>query len=94
MRASLRSRPIYGREFFPDLISDPFRHGLFIAFLVSAILLLIAAWASLLRGDKFVHEDAHAHHETPMEALAHEGAALSAPALLDADRDSVRITDS
>ena len=34
---------IYGQQFFPHLISEPFRHGLLIAFSASIIMLLIAA---------------------------------------------------
>jgi hypothetical protein len=40
-----------GREFFPDLISGPFNDGLFIVFATAAVLALVAAVASLLRGD-------------------------------------------
>jgi MFS family permease len=47
-----------GKTFFPHLISEPFRHGLAIAFGVSIVMLLIAALASQLRGTKFVHADA------------------------------------
>jgi len=80
---------IYGQQFFPHLISDPFRHGLTIAFTAAIIMLLIAAGASLMRGEKFVHEDAasQAHHDTLLEAVEREGGALTTPALLDADHD-------
>jgi MFS family permease len=49
-----------GRTFFPQLISEPFRHGLAIAFGVSIAMLLIAAVASLLRGERYVHAEAMA----------------------------------
>ena len=39
-----------GREFFPDLISGAFHHGLVLVFAVSAALAVIAAIVSLLRG--------------------------------------------
>jgi MFS family permease len=39
-----------GREFFPDLLSGPFHHGLVVVFGVAAALGLLAAFASLLRG--------------------------------------------
>lgn len=39
-----------GREFFPDLLSGPFHHGLVVVFGVAAALGLLAALASLLRG--------------------------------------------
>ncbi|HTP17754.1 MAG TPA: MFS transporter [Streptosporangiaceae bacterium] len=41
---------ITGREFFPDLISGPFHHGLVVVFAVAAGLAGLAALASALRG--------------------------------------------
>ncbi|WP_264066580.1 MFS transporter [Mycolicibacterium komossense] len=41
---------IIGHEFFPDLISAPFHHGLTVVFIASALLALLAAAASLSRG--------------------------------------------
>jgi MFS family permease len=75
---------IYGQKFFPGLIADPFRHGLFIAFGASIVMLLIAAGASLMRGERYVHED-EPRHESLVQATAREGAALSVPAVLSAD---------
>ncbi len=72
-----------GRTFFPNLISGPFMHGLLIAFGASIVMLLIAAGASLMRGEKYVH--AEAHHDTVGEAVAREGGALSVPAVLGED---------
>ncbi len=46
-----------GKRFFPELIGTPFLKGLRIAFTASLIMCLIAAWASWLRGAKYVHED-------------------------------------
>ena len=69
---------IYGREFFPNLISDPFRHGLLIAFTASIIMLLLAAAASLMRGKRFVH--AEAEHKI-VDGMAREGDALAVPAV-------------
>ena len=43
-------RVITGREFFPELISSPFEHGLTIVFSVSAGLAFISAIASWSRG--------------------------------------------
>jgi MFS family permease len=48
---------ITGKEFFPELISDPFIDGLRIAFTASLIMCLVAAWASWLRGGKYVAAD-------------------------------------
>jgi len=74
---------IYGQAFFPHLISEPFRHGLLIAFSASVLILLVAAAASLMRGERFVH--AQAGHETIAEATAREGDALAVPAVLGED---------
>jgi MFS family permease len=73
------SASIYGQSFFPNLISDPFRHGLAIAFTASIIMLVIAAAASLMRGERYVHEDEHA--PSIAEATAREGDALAVPAV-------------
>jgi MFS family permease len=43
-----------GREFFPHLIASPFHVGLTIAFTVAALLSLVAAFASALRGGRDV----------------------------------------
>jgi MFS family permease len=47
-----------GRSFFPTLISQPFSHGLFVAFGFATAACLVAALASLLRGGKYVHIEA------------------------------------
>jgi hypothetical protein len=52
---------LVGKEFFPSLISHPFRHGLIYVLTFAAVMCLIAALASWLRGGKFVHEEAHGH---------------------------------
>jgi MFS family permease len=44
-----------GREFFPHLISGPFHHGLLVVFSAAALLAVLAALASLLRGERYVH---------------------------------------
>jgi len=49
---------LVGREFFPDLISVPFHHGLVIVFAVSAALAALAGLASLLRGARPAAADA------------------------------------
>jgi hypothetical protein len=81
-----------GTTFFPHLISGPFMHGLLIAFGASIVMLVVAAAASLMRGERFVHDEAHGvagataegqHHESVGEALAHEGESLAVPALLE-----------
>ena len=48
---------ITGQRFFPDLISAPVHSGLVVVFLAAAGLALVAALASALRGDRYVHAD-------------------------------------
>ena len=48
-----------GGEFFPQLISGPFHSGLVVVFTAAAIMSVIGALASLMRGRRYVHgEDA------------------------------------
>ena len=53
-----------GKQFFPELISGPFHHGLNIVFIMAICLLIIAAGVSLLRGGRYVYEE-HALAEQP-----------------------------
>jgi MFS family permease len=53
-----------GKQFFPELISGPFHHGLNIVFVMAICLLVIAAGVSLLRGGRYVYEE-HAPAEQP-----------------------------
>ena len=46
-----------GKTFFPQLISQPFHHGLVIVFLMAISVLIIAAGASAFRGGRYVHEE-------------------------------------
>ncbi len=50
-------RALTGRMFFPHLISVPFHHGLMVVLAVATGLSVIAAFASLLRGGRYVHPD-------------------------------------
>lgn len=63
-----------GKTFFPQLIAQPFHHGLVIVFSMAMSVLVIGAAASLLRGGRYVHEE---HAETigrPAEISAAGGA--------------------
>jgi hypothetical protein len=68
-----------GNEFFPRLIAQPFHHGLVVVFIAAALMMLVGAIASLLRGGKYVHEDGtlskaadgeRMGEDDPMEPLA------------------------
>ncbi|HVV66495.1 MAG TPA: MFS transporter [Candidatus Saccharimonadales bacterium] len=48
------------KEFFPQLIGSPFKHGLVVVLSFSIVACLVAAAASWLRGGKFIHEEAEA----------------------------------
>jgi MFS family permease len=45
-----------GKQFFPDLISAPFHHGLVIVFLAAAVMGAVAAVVSLMRGGQYYDE--------------------------------------
>jgi MFS family permease len=47
-------RTLTGNEFFPSLVSGPFHHGLVIVFSAAAIMAVVAAIASVLRGKRQV----------------------------------------
>jgi MFS family permease len=46
-----------GRQFFPELISAPFHQGLVIVFTAAAIMSLLGALVSFLRGKQFYYDD-------------------------------------
>jgi len=48
---------ITSRSFFPSLIESPFQHGLVIILTFSIVMCLLAAWASWLRGAKYIHRE-------------------------------------
>jgi MFS family permease len=60
---------ITGRSFFPQLIGPPFKDALVLILSFAVVMCVIAAIASALRGEKFIHVDeesiaqkAHLHH--------------------------------
>jgi MFS family permease len=46
-----------GKQFFPQLLTGPFHHGLVIVFSMAIAVLVIAAGASLMRGGRYVHDE-------------------------------------
>jgi MFS family permease len=46
-----------GRQFFPHLISAAFHHGLIVVFTAAAVMGLIAAVVSLMRGGRYYHDE-------------------------------------
>jgi sugar phosphate permease len=53
-----------GRSFFPSLISGPFKHGLIIVLTFAIVMCLLAAWASWLRGSKYIHRETRTAEDT------------------------------
>ncbi|BDZ50865.1 hypothetical protein GCM10025867_31060 [Frondihabitans sucicola] len=74
---------LIGKEFFPQLISGPFHHGLVVVFLAATIMTVVAAVASLIRGKKYVHLElptgsvdiVEGGADTPAETVSEDGAA-------------------
>ncbi|HEY7430941.1 MAG TPA: MFS transporter, partial [Streptosporangiaceae bacterium] len=46
-----------GKRFFPELISQPFHHGLVIVFSMAMAVLVLAAVISAFRGGRYVHDE-------------------------------------
>jgi MFS family permease len=65
-----------GKDFFPELISGPFQQGLTIVFAAAAMMAVVAAGASALRGGRYVHEETGA----PLAEVAPAPAELQSPA--------------
>jgi MFS family permease len=68
-----RAAFLTGQTYFPQLISGPFAHGLRIVFTAAAMLCLVAAVASWMRGGHYVHREeaeaaVHSHTEESMPA--------------------------
>ncbi|MBS1846825.1 MAG: MFS transporter [Actinobacteria bacterium] len=61
---------LIGKTFFPNLISKPFKDGLFIAFSAAALMCLIAAAASWLRGGYYVNPEEAADMKSESADLA------------------------
>jgi MFS family permease len=78
-----------GKAFFPELISQPFHHGLVIVFSMAIVVLVIAAAASAMRGGKYVHEEGVAA-ATVAAATATEAGGGNGNGLA---RESVRAAD-
>ncbi len=56
---------LLGRSFFPSLLEGPFSTGLHEAFGFAIVAALISAFASTLRGGRYVHGETHGHLHIP-----------------------------
>jgi hypothetical protein len=70
--SSANAAAISGREFFPSLLSQPFRSGLHEAFAFAIVACLIAAVASWSRGARYVNLESA---PVPSREVAHLGLA-------------------
>jgi hypothetical protein len=52
-----RAAYLTGHSFFPQLISGPFMDGMHVTFAFAAVLMLVAAAASWMRGSRYIHVD-------------------------------------
>jgi MFS family permease len=77
-----------GHQFFPDLISAPFHHGLEIVFTAAIVMSVFGALISLLRGKQFIYDDAAA--PAGAAAMAAPGTAVVTPALSPSPANSGR----
>jgi hypothetical protein len=67
-----------GKEFFPALISGPFHQGLIVVFIAAALLSAGAAFASLLRGGRFIPPEPAAAQASAVPAAAQASAVPAA----------------
>jgi EmrB/QacA subfamily drug resistance transporter len=58
---------LLGKDFFPNLISNPFMVGLHAAFYISAAMCVVAAVASLLRGKRYINEGSVGDERAPAD---------------------------
>jgi hypothetical protein len=61
-----------GKQFFPNLISGPFHHGLMIVFTAAAIMSVLGAVVSLLRGKQYIFADEPPAIPVPVQEVASE----------------------
>jgi MFS family permease len=64
------ARTLTGRGFFPHLISSPFHTALVYAFVFAIVACVVASFASLLRGGKYVHVEEVAVDPLDIEVAA------------------------
>ncbi len=73
------------KEFFPQLISAPFQSGLTVVFTVAAVMTLVAAAASLVRGRRYINgASSLAAHDLAAAAAKADGGVDARGAIADA----------
>jgi hypothetical protein len=81
-----------GRQFFPNLISAPFHHGLMIVFTAAAIMAVAGALVSMLRGKQFYYDDKSAPALT-LPPVNHKRNIPNGHSLTSRHRDSPAVAD-
>jgi MFS family permease len=77
-----------GKQFFPNVISAPFHHGLVIVFTAAAIMSFIGALVSLMRGKQFYYDESASAQAQPAVAPASaEAVAATGPARITETAD-------
>jgi MFS family permease len=61
---------LVSKTYFPSLISDAFHHGLIIVFTAAIVMSLIGAFASLLRGGRYIHDENVGPYPTEVDGEA------------------------
>ncbi|HTW98863.1 MAG TPA: MFS transporter [Acidimicrobiales bacterium] len=68
------------RSFFPELVAAPFKHGLVLILSFAAAMSVAGALASVLRGERYVHEDAESRaQKAALGIAAPDGQAIAPP---------------
>jgi len=80
-----QAKLITSRAFFPQLIGPPFKHALTLILLFAVVMSVIAAIASALRGEKFIHEDEESRAQ---KAHLHGHRRVPAPSVVDTPIDA------
>src|SRR5262249_25571705 len=65
-----QAQGITGRSFFPHLITGPFHTALVFAFVFAIVACIVAAFASLLRGGKYHHQEIEVSELVAVEEAA------------------------
>jgi MFS family permease len=68
--SATNAHTLTGRAFFPHLISSPFHTALVYAFIFAIVACVVAAFASLMRGGKYVHTETAAVDPLDIEVAA------------------------
>jgi MFS family permease len=61
-----------GKQFFPNLIAGPFHHGLTIVFTAAAVMSVLGAIVSLLRGKRFIFDEEPPAVQLPAQEVVSE----------------------